>query len=414
MMKKHFNFQKINSFEKEGQIKRIVIMILIYLTVIQQLPIIRSTYYAQFRIVLYILFGLFTLQSVFQVKKYLRYKIVIFYIIMIVYYVFLYMLEILWGHDPNNLIEIMMPLGILLCSMNTTFSESQLNKSLVGYGILVLIMGLTSIFYYGVGFNILKTYSVSGKNQIGTILGISTIIMGVSLFDKEQIKAKQNFKFIKLVLVLLMLSLIIVIRNRGSIIGVLFTFLMYFGVDFKFKKTIKNLVIMQILLVGVFCLFLSGTINHIGTVIWESVTLNVDVRDINSLTSNRVEGYQEAFRYVMKYPFLGGLGTDETLSYIPHNYVLLKWTEYGLLGSLPIILFYVYIWVFVMKGIVKGRMNRGSFTLPLWALLFSMIGSLFEYAFPFGPGTTQIMTWFLLGQYLKSDLLKLPDNNLKE
>jgi hypothetical protein len=30
-----------------------------------------------------------------------------------------------------------------------------------------------------------------------------------------------------------------------------------------------------------------------------------------------------------------------------------------------------------------------------------LITSLFEYSHPFGPGVTQIMVWFLLGQYLR-------------
>ena len=104
--------------------------------------------------------------------------------------------------------------------------------------------------------------------------------------------------------------------------------------------------------------------------------------------------------FIKQYPVLGELETGKSISVTPHNYILNKWLNYGIIGSLPIVLFYLYLWFFTIKGIFISKKTLG-FKLPVWVLLFSLIVSMFEYTYPYGPGASQIMVWFLLGQYYR-------------
>ena len=122
---------------------------------------------------------------------------------------------------------------------------------------------------------------------------------------------------------------------------------------------------------------------------------------ITDLSAGRTDVYKFALEFAIQHPILGELEGFRFIYGNPHNYILNKWVNYGILGSLPLVLFYLYLWFFAFKEI-KSHVKNTNFTLPLWVLLFSLVVSLFEYTYPYGPGTSQLMVWFLLGQYFRN------------
>ena len=131
----------------------------------------------------------------------------------------------------------------------------------------------------------------------------------------------------------------------------------------------------------------------------KSLTLNHDITDFNSMSAGRLDGYELALDYIVQHPVSGGLVGDVEFNYIPHNYILYNWLNYGIVGSIPLVGFYLYLFYFAFRGIYHKQIN--GFTLPMWVLLFSLIVSLAEYTYPYGPGVSQLMLWFLIGQYVK-------------
>ncbi len=79
------------------------------------------------------------------------------------------------------------------------------------------------------------------------------------------------------------------------------------------------------------------------------------------------------------------------LSIKPHNFILYKLVQLGAIFAMPFIFYYCFL---IRKIFIKKSSNEFS----SWLLLFSIFVSLFEYAYPFGPGVSQFMLWFLIAQ----------------
>lgn len=388
-------------YMKEELIKRIALYILFSLTIIQQMPLIKDLYYSQIRFFLYIVFGLFCLVSLFSITKYFKYHFVKFFLITILYALTINIIFSIFGSNSIDIFELLVPFGVLLCSLNTSFDKRQISKILIWYILLATLLGVISISYYSEGFNITAVYSVPGKNQIGPILGISTLIMGLWIIKKSQFEIRHDYLIFKIGIFTLLITSIIVIRNRASIVAILISLILFLLIEYKFKKTIKSLMTAQLFLLGITVLFLFGTFDSIIDSFWKSLTLNYDITDLNSLSANRTDVYMQAFQFAIQNPIYGEAGNARFIYYTPHNYILNKWVEIGVIGSLPLVLFYLYLWFFAIRGIFVNKVSN-QFTFPLWVLLFSLIVSIFEYTYPFGPGVSQIMLWFLLGQYIKT------------
>lgn len=304
---------------------------------------------------------------------------------------------------PTELLELLVPFGVLICSLNTTFNKRQISKLLIWYIVFSLLLGISLIFYYGEGFTITKIYFLIGKNQIGTMLGISTVILGLWILDKNQLESRLNIIIFKIIIFVLLTASILAIRNRSGLIGIFITLFLAILKVKKFKLTVKNFIFIQIVLFIIVIGYSIGGFNSLIEIIFKSLFYNFDVTDLNSLSAGRWNVYKKSLDFVTQYPILGEMGGGVFLYGIPHNYILNKWVNFGFVGSLPLVLFYLYIWVFVFNNLLFKN-EKIKLHLIIWVLFFSLIVSLFEYTYPYGPGVSQLMVWFMLGQYLKNNL----------
>lgn len=391
---------------QENIIKIALLYILINLTVIQQMPIIKDYYYNKIRFLLYLGFGITSFYSIFSLSQFIKYKLVKYYVLCIIYLILLFIVANLFGviQAINAVFELLIPFGILLCSLNIKLKKRQLKNILITYAILSAILGCSSIFYYGQGFIILRSYFLTGKNQIGPLLGISAIIMIYSLFGIDSTtnrKRKKSAIIADIILFFIIISSMIVIRNRSGLVAIALVSILIVLGQSKGKLNLKNVIVVQLVLLLLILLMITGVFGKMLQIIKEAFISNYDVTDLNSISAGRIVVYKNAIMYICNNPILGELSALYKFNEIPHNYILNKWVRYGMMGSLPIVVFYLYIWKFDLKSLKKSRKRKEENTLALWVLLFSLIVSFFEYTYPFGPGVSQIMVWFLLGQYLK-------------
>lgn len=383
----------------------ILFFILIILTIIQQMPVVKDVYYDQIRFLLYLGFGIFSFFSTLNFSELLKHKIIRYFLLCIVYFILLLIVAIISKTQFRivDIFELLVPFGILLCSLNTSFNERHLENILTMYTFLAAILGITSIFYYGEGFVITKTYFLKEKNQIGPLLGISAVIAAYRIFNNTQTPKVKSKKYVlvNLIIFFSLISSIIVIRNRSGLLAIAIIVILIILREFKIELNLKNIIIINFSLLVFVVLIATGSLKSLFQSIRDAFISNYDVTDLNSISAGRVVIYKSAIFYILTYPVLGEFGTTNKFYAVPHNYILNKWVRYGIVGSLPLVMFYCFLWYFVFVGLKKNykalRLNR----LALWVLLFSLIVSLFEYAYPFGPGVSQIMLWFLLGQYLK-------------
>lgn len=414
---KKITYNDTIGLDKKFKIFHKLISVLIILVVLQQMPIIRDNYYGQIRIMLYLTFGLLSFISIFNSPNFLEYNIFKNFFLAVLYAVSFFLISKFLSFNINVeiIFELLIPFGILLCSLNIRFNKKELKNILGIYIVLSTILGVSLLFYYGEGFTITSSYFLTGKNAIGPLLGTSTIILSHSLLfaknDIEDIKIFSKNNFIKLFLLMLLVLSIIILRNRAGLVGLIVVISLMIIKKAKFKITIRSIIVFQLILIIILILVLTGSFSKLVSPVWTSFTMNYDIYDINSISAGRTNTYLDSLNYSIKYPIIGELGKLNEFYGTAHNYILNKWVKYGIIGSFPFIMFYLLLWKLAIKMTIKNKKGSKKNTIGFWILLFSLIVSIFEYTYPFGPGSSQIIVWFLLGQYLnktkqKSNFLK--------
>lgn len=389
-----------NQKRSKGYFIQAYLSIIIIFTIIQQMPFLKDNYYEGMRYILYALFGSISVYSFQNINKLIKNRLIFRYFLIIIYVIFLLILSMLMqSHRGIELLmELVVPFGVLISSANIEFSRKNQSKIMNIYIFLSIILGLYSILYYVDGFTITNQYLIKSKNQIGPILGISCVMSLYIFFNPEKFCVRKIIvlHYLYLVAYFILLFSIIIFRNRATLVGlgcISVILLIKNKKVINYKKIISTISILIILII----LFMNRFFDHMIGMIWDSFTLNYNITDLNSLSAGRVDGYIEAIEYSLKYPLFGETMGPIELIYTTHNYILNKWVRFGIVGSLPIILFYIYLWLIAIRELL-GRKSYVNDNLSAFLLLFSLIISFFEYTYPFGPGVTQIMIWFLIGQ----------------
>ncbi|MDG6885050.1 hypothetical protein Cp4435_02247 [Clostridium perfringens] len=401
--------EKMNNIYYEEKFKNMVIKqrvltMLIVITVIQQFPFFLENFYGEIRDILYVMFAITTACALLN-RNILKNNIVKIMFFIVLYTAFISLIALFGNFNfrLDGVIELLIPLGILLSSLNIKFTTKNINKVIDIYVFLATILGVISILYYGVGLEITQTYSIKSKNQIGPVIGIAIIITLYNIFNysKREIKGRY-YSIINLIEFITLFVCLIVFRSRSSLLAVVVLMLIMLVNFSKKKLTYRNVFIIIVIIIMSVYLYSSGYLTQMIKFIWDSFTKNYNISDLNSLSAGRTDGYMEAIKFSFQNPLFGQLINNISLNHSIHNYILNKWIRYGIIGSLPMILFYLYLWKESIKNIFINRKNKKN-NLVFYLFIFSLVVSIFEYTYPYGPGVSQIMIWFLLGQYLNDN-----------
>jgi hypothetical protein len=386
-----------------------IVFIALLLTIIQQFPYVRENYYSQIRILLYLFFGIFSFIGIFISKPKLTLFIKVFFVCTLLWYLLMVIFYItgLNFKNPyntsNDILEPVIPLGLLVLAYKFNFSDNEIKKFSIIYIIFVTIMGIANIVYYGIGLEIPKIYIENfPKNQIGPILSISSIIC-FYLFLNNIIKRKSfAISYIYIIFKIINLICLALIRNRSGLLAtfIIITFLILFYYKYIKKNTKVYLNIIAIFVILVFLDITTSIFNSSISFLYNSFTANYNISDMDNLSAGRVKIYEIAIIFLKNNFFLGELNSSEYVPGIAHNYLLNKVVKYGLIGSIPLIFLYLYIVIFIFKTLLKQIKLGRNINLSLLLIWQAIIISFFEYSYPYGPGVSQALSWFLLGQYL--------------
>jgi len=386
-----------------------IVFIALLLTIIQQFPYVRENYYSQIRILLYLFFGIFSFIGIFISKPKLTLFIKVFFVCTLLWYLLMVIFYItgLNFKNPyntgNDILEPVIPLGLLVLAYKFNFSDNEIKKFSIIYIIFVTIMGIANIVYYGIGLEIPKIYIENfPKNQIGPILSISSIIC-FYLFLNNIIKRNSlAISYIYIIFNIINLICLALIRNRSGLLAtfIIITFLILFYYKYIKKNTKVYLNIIAIFVILVFLDINTSIFNSSISFLYNSFTANYNISDMDNLSAGRVKIYEIAIIFLKNNFFLGELNSSEYVPGIAHNYLLNKVVKYGLIGSIPLIFLYLYIVIFIFKTLLKQIKLGRNINLSLLLIWQAIIISFFEYSYPYGPGVSQALSWFLLGQYL--------------
>ena len=307
-----------------------------------------------------------------------------------------------------TLIAFVLPVLLIQMGYSSGFSKNQMNGLILKYMILVSLLGLFVIFKYGSGFQITSQYFFSSKNQVGPFIASTVMMSLISILERTSLNLKKK---VLIPIFAINFSTLLVLRNRSGLVAFGVCLLVYFVSNLKFKRKFKKEVLLTpiLMLVGIPILIKSKVLLLISNLLNQSFLKNYNVSDLNSLSAGRFDIYINVMEYIKTSPFFGEIAVESAISETPHNFLLNLWLNYGVFGMLPITIFYIYTWIFILRRIIIKK----EVDVSLYLILFMLVISLFEYTYPFSPLTTVSLSWFLLGSYLNEEQLNHNDKFLK-
>jgi hypothetical protein len=357
----------------------------ISLPIIQQMPIFSIEYYRLLRNLIYLIFGGLSLAALYKLRLYKDDFIITLFSFIIFYVLLLDILSFIINGSFGLTLQMLIPFGLLIVGRYRYPTGATWNTMLKIYVSLVVLMVFLNINYYMSSFSVMKMYVIPYKNQIGPMLGLSSIIVLSFMGDclKKGLMSK-SIGYGTMLVFLIYFQLIM--RNRSGIIAFIII-----GVIFliKQKKSTYYLVVAIIAFIPLTIYF-----DRIFNFIWLSFTLNYDSSSLTSLSAGRIHDYMIAINYLKENFLLGSLPDGRGPNISPHNYILNIVMNYGIF-ALPLVILYIGLIVFSLKRILYGSTER-SILIGL-LLAYSLIISMFEYSFPYGPGVSQMILWLTLG-----------------
>lgn len=297
-------------------------------------------------------------------------------------------------HFGGEIRMVLIPLCALWIGCRMKMDNRRMSFLIMVFTLGIVAVGLTVVFMQGSGFRITKEYFAEQKNAIGPMLATAAVIcMGYAL----TVKPRKPLPFAMLLLTLLMAALcvllILTIRARAALLVVALVLSLLLFQRFRGKYLLLSLWCAALFLVALF-LLLPNTVEQY---VHQSLFAGFSSGDISS---GRMGRNYMAMSVIAQNPLFGHL-LNPTEVDVVHNFPLWQAYKYGLLGALPILSIYFYLLILALKKIftigVQSLMNIGAYVM-----LVSIGISMFEYTFPFGPGTTSVVPFFLLGVAMRA------------
>lgn len=377
-----------------------LLTLLVLATVVAQLPPVKALFYEQFRVALYLGFAAAVFIALRMKSRASAPLLVAFTWVMGYAAALVLVLTLISGEaSMTPLIEVMAPCGVLLAAYRSEQGRRQTGYTLFFYEVLAAILGAWAVIHYNSGAAISRAYVVESKNQIGPILGIACLAALFFALKRWAVGGGRSAVagIMHSVLATTLLLSMLYVRNRSGIVGVTIVGCMMVFHALGRLSMVRKVVVA---LLGACAASLAIVFDAFGSIAgfyWDSLTLNYDPSDMDSVSAGRLEGYRWALRFIWENPLLGESGSPGDVAMIPHNYLLNKWVLYGLVGAAPFVLYYLGLWWRVLARGGRASASSELSQLSRALLLFVLLVSLVEYSYPFGPGTSTVMVWFILG-----------------
>lgn len=379
------------------RIKLFFVVLLILLMAIQLSPMGLGEMYETLRLGIMFLTGVLFLFSC-KFKELLSVRIikVMFYILLVESFI-LFTIFALGGNVYwRAIVEFCMAFMFIVISYNLNIKERAYLFILNLFLWSAIYIGLSCIMAYGNGFTINEQYMPIPKNQIAPVLSVALFIAcyvgGIS--DRKLLKS--YYWSIALILFLC----ICVFRARANMVAVglgLIVYLFFYG---KSKKTIG---------IGIVLFIIALLFTSIGDFVYKAFVGHYDVSDANSLSAGRTDVYSASLEFLGDNPFFGNIFPHTPLSYyhggITHNYLLFTLENYGFLGGLLLVLFYVMLLIYVAKINMSKSSKDNLFSVGKFVFIVPLVISIFEYTYPYSPGSAVFVAYLCFGVFERKSRL---------
>jgi hypothetical protein len=294
--------------------------------------------------------------------------------------------------------SILIPLCALMVGWQLKMDDNRLIGLILVFTLGIIVVGVSLIFLQGSGFSISETYFADQKNAVGPMMATAAILCAGTAFGASG-KRRAFLLIAGMVLALFCVVMILTIRARAALLAAVVVIALMLFHRYKNKYLLLSFWGAIILVVAVFLLLPQS----IKQYVYQSLFSGFSGGDI---TSGRMIRNQQAIQVLAENPLFGQLLNAREVG-IVHNYPLIQVLNYGLLMAAPLLVLYFYLLFVDLKAIVtKGVRTMGN--VGFYAMLVIFVVSLFEYSFPYGPGTTTVVNFILFGIGLQN--LESPKN----
>lgn len=221
------------------------------------------------------------------------------------------------------------------------------------------------------------------KNQIGVAFTVVAIICLVFAVEKD----KNWYRIVYGILSLINLYPAYFLSCRTAQVCYIIVFIFVIYKRYRSSTILLIFVLSVLIILGVHLL---------GDAFLESFIGNREASDIDSLSSGRVSRLYQSWNYFLAHPLVGFLGSGDGYIFMPeaaHMFLLFRLERYGCFGAIPFIIIYIKLFNTMLHSVKDNNQ------LIAGTLLLAYVESLAEYAPPFGPGSSLILMFFLIGLY---------------
>lgn len=371
----------------KSSISYIILIFLIFITAFQFSAYgITGEIYAVLRnIIIVTIVVLFLLNFKKAIKQYRKISLFKVHLFSLIVFAFIIVLLIPFKTEIaiTPLRDLALALIILMIGLSIDLKERQYIRLINIYIVLYTLAALSIVFTYSSGFEIQERYLPIPKNQVAPAFGVAFVLSIYFSFKKKGFS-----KWFFHVFTGLLFASLMVIRGRAVIVAVFLTVLVLI---FFFIKSRKYKIFTIVII--------ATSIPFVGNFIYEALFLNYDTSDIDSISTGRFDTYLYGLDFFKNYPLGGILENPYYRGRTIHNYLLFNLVNYGIfIASILFFVFYKYA-IKIYQGI-----RRNSFSVheagPL-VMVIIFIVSMFEYTYPYAPGSAVFFPFLLMGQYLK-------------
>jgi hypothetical protein len=296
-----------------------------------------------------------------------------------------------YGYEQLFNISIAMPLMTAFASYYTLdIKKEKLPYYIFPVCLLSAYFAIQSVYTGLGGFFIAANYDVDiAKNQIGATFTSMGIICAA--FALERIETIFRILYVLLSVICVYPALFLTCRTALLAYFIVVAFLLIR--DYGWKNIFVAILI-------IFIVITFAWKYNLNSLLYESIVGNRDASDVDDLTSGRFKQAASSVDYFLGHPFWGYYGSGVNAGTVPpaaHIYLLFRLTMWGIIGAIPAIALYFSIF----KIFIRSIKRRNLLVAGLLSLAF--IESFSEFAPPFGPGSCFIVTFVILGYYLRQE-----------
>lgn len=282
------------------------------------------------------------------------------------------------------------PLMGLIIGYCLELSQRSMRFTLLCYMAIIGVVVVQQIMVNIGGFEIVDSYLANAKNAFGPMVCMAALAsFAMALYPKTNLLMSILYALIAIALCVGLLT----IRARFASVVL---FALAFILIVRYIRGTSNSpkkVLLSVMIIGITGVLLLNETAQ--TYIFSSLFQNRET----DITSGRTEAYAEAINVFLDNPWFGNLALQQSIGWA-HNYLLLQLSNYGIIGGLPWIILYIYLAIKVIAGILKSDIFKIE-NIGWIFVAVSFFVSLAEPTYPYGPGTTNLIPFMLLGMALR-------------